>query len=60
MSKVKSAFDWKGEPSIYSTDKKLRQSAIGKINSISAKERINLIEKKEFTIYSKAKLKNDS
>jgi len=56
---MKTAFDWRGEPSIYSTDKKLKQSVIGKINSLSTKERGNLTKKKEFTIYSKARLKNE-
>lgn len=60
MSKIKTAFDWKGEPSIWTTDKKLKQITAGYILGKNARERIAMTEKKEFLIYSRAKLKNDS
>jgi len=60
MNKPKTVFDWKGEPSIWMTDKKLKQITAGHILGKNARERIALTEKKEFFIYSKAKLKNDS
>ena len=60
MSKPKTAFDWKGEPSIWTTDKKLKQITAGHILGKNARERIAMTEKKEFLIYSRAKLKNDS
>jgi hypothetical protein len=60
MNKPKNAFDWKGEPSIWTTDKKLKQITAGHILGKNARERIALTEKKEFFIYSRAKSKNDS
>jgi|GEM_PF-2936653 len=60
MNKPKTAFDWKGEPSIWTTDKKLKQITAGHILGKNARERIAMTEKKEFLIYSRAKLKNDS
>ena len=56
MNKIKTAFDWKGEPSIWTTDKKLKQITAGHILGKNARERIALTETKEFTIYSRAKL----
>jgi len=55
MSKEKSVFDWKGEPSIWLKDKQLKQIAIGQILGKNAREREALIENKRFTIYSRAK-----
>ena len=60
MNKPKTVFDWKGEPSIWMTDKKLKQITAGHILGKNARERIAMTEKKEFLIYSRAKLKNDS
>jgi len=60
MNKPKTVFDWKGEPSIWMTDKKLKQITAGYILGKNARERIAMTEKKEFLIYSRAKLKNDS
>jgi hypothetical protein len=60
MNKPKTAFDWKGEPSVWTTDKKLKQITAGHIFGKNARERNALTEKKEFFIYSRAKLKNDS
>lgn len=60
MKKTKNDFDWQGQPSIWMTDKKLKQILAGQIFEKNARERIALTEKKEFTIYSRAKLKNDS
>ena len=60
MLKSKNAFDWRGEPSIWTTDKKLKQISAGQMFGKNAKERIAMTEKKEFLIYSRAKLKNDS
>ena len=56
MDKSKNVFDWRGEPSIWTTDKKLKQVAAGQALGKNARERIALTEKKEFTIYSRAKL----
>jgi len=69
MNKVKSAFEWRNEPSIWTRDKELRQVAAGhalgkasrerisltEILGKASRERISLTEKKEFHIYSKAK-----
>jgi hypothetical protein len=52
----KNVFDWKGEPSIWMRDKELKQIAAGQVLGKNARERIALTEKKEFTIYSRAKL----
>ena len=52
----KNVFDWKGEPSIWMRDKELKQVAAGQALGKNARERIALTEKKEFTIYSRAKL----
>jgi hypothetical protein len=60
MNKPKTVFDWKGEPSIWMTDKKLKQITAGHILGKNARERIAMTENKEFLIYSRAKLKNDS
>ena len=53
---IKNAFNWQGEPSIWLKDKKLKQIANGHILGKNARERIALTEKKDFFIYSKAKL----
>lgn len=52
----KSVFDWRGEPSIWTRDKELKQVAAGQALGKNARERIALTEKKDFFIYSKAKL----
>ena len=52
----KSVFDWRGEPSIWTRDKELRQFAAGQAFGKNARERIALTEKRDFFIYSKAKL----
>jgi hypothetical protein len=56
MSKEKSVFDWRGEPSIWLKDKQLKQIAAGQILGKNAREREALKENKEFFIYSRAKL----
>jgi hypothetical protein len=56
MKKEKNVFDWKGEPSIWTKDKELRQFAAGQAFGRNARERIALTEKRDFFIYSKAKL----
>jgi len=57
MNKPKNVFDWKdGTPSIWTRDKELRQFAAGQAFGKNARERIALTEKKDFYIYSKAKL----
>jgi hypothetical protein len=57
MNKPKNVFDWKdGTPSIWTRDKELRQFAAGQAFGKNARERIALTEKKDFHIYSKAKL----
>lgn len=56
MLKSKNAFDWQGQPSIWMRDKELKQIAAGQVLGKNARERIALTEKKEFTIYSRAKL----
>jgi hypothetical protein len=55
MSKEKSVFDWRGEPSIWLKDKQLKQIAVGQILGKNAREREALTENKRFTIYSRAK-----
>lgn len=60
MTEIKNAFNWRGEPSIYSRDKKLKQIAAGQILGQLSRDRIAITEKKEFTIYARAKLKRDS
>ena len=52
----KSVFDWLGEPSIWTRDKELKQVAAGQALGKNARERIALTEKKDFYIYSRAKL----
>ena len=56
MSEKKNVFNWRGEPSIWVRDKELKQVAAGQALGKNARERIALTEKKEFTIYSRAKL----
>jgi hypothetical protein len=56
MKKEKNVFDWKGEPSIWTKDKELRQFAAGQAFGRNARERIAFTEKRDFFIYSKAKL----
>jgi hypothetical protein len=56
MTKEKSVFDWRGEPSIWLKDKQLKQIAAGQILGKNARQRAALTENKEFFIYSKAKL----
>jgi hypothetical protein len=57
MNKPKNVFDWKdGTPSIWTRDKELKQFAAGQAFGKNARERIALTEKKDFYIYSKAKL----
>jgi hypothetical protein len=54
---TKNAFDWNdGTPSIWTRDKELRQFAAGQAFGKNARERIAMTEKKDFYIYSKAKL----
>ena len=52
----KNVFDWRGEPSIWTRDKELKQVAAGQALGKNARERIALTEKRDFFIYSKAKL----
>ena len=55
--KAKTAFDWQGEPSIWTKDPKLKQIALGQILGKNARERISLTEKKQVFVYSTAKQK---
>jgi len=54
---MKNAFDWQGEPSIYTTDKHLRHHVIGVKSTQTARDKAaeNLLKKKTFTVYSLAK-----
>jgi hypothetical protein len=52
----KNVFDWRGEPSIWTRDKELRQFAAGQAFGKNARERIAITEKRDFFIYSKAKI----
>jgi hypothetical protein len=52
----KNVFDWRGEPSIWMRDKELKQVAAGQSLGKNARERIALTEKKDFFIYSRAKI----
>jgi len=57
MNKPKNVFDWRdGTPSIWTRDKELRQFAAGQAFGKNARERIALTEKRDFFIYSKAKI----
>jgi hypothetical protein len=56
MLKSKNAFDWQGQPSIWMRDKELKQVAAGQALGKNARERIALTEKKDFFIYSRAKI----
>jgi hypothetical protein len=56
MNKPKNVFNWRGEPSIWMRDKELKQVAAGQSLGKNARERIALTEKKDFFIYSRAKL----
>lgn len=58
--KAKTAFDWQGEPSIWTKDPKLKQIALGQILGQNARERISLTEKKQVFVYSTAKQKGKS
>jgi hypothetical protein len=60
--KQKTAFDWKDEPSIYTTDKNLRNHVIGVKSTQLAREKLveNLAKKKSITIYSLAKDKKET
>jgi len=57
IMKQKTAFDWQGEPSIFTTDKELRNHVIGVKSTQIAREKSaeNLLKKKTFAIYSLAK-----
>lgn len=55
MTQQKTAFEWRGEPSIWTRDKELRQVAAGHALGVASRERISLTEKKQVNIYSKAK-----
>jgi hypothetical protein len=59
--KIKNAFDWQDEPSIYSRDKDLRNHVIGIKSTQTAREKLiaNLTKKQSITIYSVAKLEKD-
>lgn len=57
---MKSVFDWKGEPSIWSRDKELKHILQGQSWGRKAQAKINPNEKREVTTYSRAKLKEKS
>jgi hypothetical protein len=57
---TKNAFDWQGEPSIWSRDKQLKKILQGQNWGRQTQAKINPNEKREIFYYSKAKLKNDS
>ena len=54
--KEKTVFDWRGEPSIWTRDKELRNILQGQNWGRKAQSKANPNEKREFTIYSRAKL----
>ena len=56
MNKAKNVFDWKGESSIWTRDKELRNILAGHNWGRKTQAKINPNERREFTIYSKAKL----
>ena len=62
IMKAKNAFDWRDKPSIYTTDKDLRNHVIGVKSTQTAREKLveNLASKKSITIYSVAKLKKET
>jgi len=54
---TKNAFDWNdGTPSIWTRDKELRNILAGQNWGRKTQAKINPNERREFTIYSKAKL----
>ena len=55
--KAKNAFDWQGEPSIWSRDRELQNILQGQNWGRKAQAKINPNEKREVNIYSRAKLK---
>jgi hypothetical protein len=56
MNKPKNDFDWRGQPSIWTRDKELRNILAGQNWGRKAQAKINPSEKREFFYYSKAKL----
>jgi hypothetical protein len=56
MKKEKNVFDWKGEPSIWTRDKELRHILQGQNWGRQSQAKINPNERREFYIYSKAKI----
>jgi len=61
MSQQKTAFDWNdGTPSIWSRDKELMKIAQGKTWGQTTQDKINLSEKRQVTVYSRARLEKKS
>jgi hypothetical protein len=59
--KQKTAFDWQGEPSIYTQEPELRRHVLG-VQSATTRKAMeeNLTSKKSITIYSLAKDKRET
>jgi hypothetical protein len=57
---MKNAFDWRGEPSIWSRDRELQNILQGQNWGRKTQAKINPNEKREITTYSRAKLKEKS
>jgi hypothetical protein len=55
MTKEKSVFDWRGQPSIWTRDKEMRQIAQGRAWGHAAQAKMCLHDKQQVNVYSKAK-----
>ena len=61
IMKQKTAFDWQGEPSIYTREPELRRHVLGVQSATTRKElEANLEKKKSILIYSLAREKRES
>jgi hypothetical protein len=55
MTKEKSVFDWRGEPSIWTRDKELRMLSQGRAWGQAVRAKMELESKQQVNVYSKAK-----
>ena len=56
MTKEKSVFDWRGQPSIWTRDKELKKLLVARIWGQAGRAKIQLDSKQQVNIYSKAKI----
>ena len=55
MTQPKNVFDWRGQPSIWTRDKEMRQSAQGRAWGHAAQAKMCLHDKPQVNVYSRAK-----